>query len=1369
MSVIFNKKEIKAIFYNGNEIVQGWYNHNKVWEKVVGLFITGTVGDTRYVPRVYVNSRNTTATSPSGGTWVDTTLDVENKTWKVDLSDRLPLTGMSFMFYIANSSSDRNRYIEKIVFPSNIDTSNVTSMRDMFYSNSTTYTSLASIEGLENFDTANVTNMYYMFYNCNKLTSVGDISSWDTHNVTNMRSMFYNCSSLTSVGDLSTWDTTKVTDMGLMFSGCRSLTSVGDLSTWDTHNVTNMRSMFYNCSSLTSLNLSNWNTGAVTDIGQMFSGCSSLTSVGDISSWDTHNVTNMSEMFRACSSLTSLNLSTWDTTKVTNMSGMFNDCRALTEIKGLNNLVTSSVKDISGILYDSNIKTIDVSGWDTSGVQYFGATSAAQTSLFGNVNGRLQSGVEEIIGLENFDFSSAISIGDMFHDCGKLKSVSGIENWHFANTLNVSLGYCTQNIFHGCYALKEINIRNWNTENWRVFYGLIVECPNLETLHLCPIGDGTHPVTFTNWLINCGKLANIPEAGPIYNTIIFSWCPLTLDSAKVILNALQAPYSGAQSLTFRTSTVNLIQQDQEALGLVVEKVALGWTINVALPETIFRVNAGSVQDGLTVTQFPSGTQVTEYESGKYYQITACTADTVDFSGRDVKTELHLDYPSINTIDVSDNSNLTKLVFNHENTNDMTIKFYNTGIDTDWAETINDLASKNIERSVTLYFGSKLNIGGYQYEADGPVENAYVVFTFNADGTYTDDWYGCKKYELEEKGNLVTLDDTQWIESTYAKPSDVPSELCPMYMSDSNWHKGNQMAKAHFNIPQGIEKVDLYINSFGESGYDYTIAFSLDTDWTSTSLPAYNSTGVIGNTYAFSKDPSGSIATNYKKVSYTIPVDDQDHKILVIYRKDSSVDAAYDRGFVIVSASAPAKIEIPKPEPAKKATVSGTVTDTSKTPKIYVNSSNTSASTPTGGTYVDTTLDGNSWSLDLTPYEPLTGTAFMFWNNGKDTDSKQFIDTIVFPEKINSSNMTSMRQMFKFRYVIGSGSSPIITSIEGLENFDTANVTDMSLMFQTCNSLSRISDISNWDTHNVTNMSEMFRSCFVLTDLSGITNWDVSNVRDMNNMFTYCSALTQLNLSNWDTHNVTNMSSMFRACSSLTSIGDLSNWNVGNVTSMGSMFSGCDALTSVGDLSNWNVGNVTSMAYMFSGCDALTSIDLSNWNASNLTDMDEMFYDCFSLETVNLSNADLSNVTNMYGMFRDCYNLREVNMEGCVLSNVTEMWLIFGECNSLTTLYMPGIGDGSHDTGVFAITFDDFRVKSVLANIPSAGPIYNNVDFSNCPLTIESAKVVLNALQEPYSGAQSLSLSSSTMALILADPEAQSIAQEKAALGWTISA
>ena len=172
---------------------------------------------------------------------------------------------------------------------------------------------------------------------------------------------------------------------------------------------------------------------------------------------------------------------------------------------------------------------------------------------------------------------------------------------------------------------------------------------------------------------------------------------------------------------------------------------------------------------------------------------------------------------------------------------------------------------------------------------------------------------------------------------------------------------------------------------------------------------------------------------------------------------------------------------------------------------------------------------------------------------------------------------------------------------------------------------------------LTSTAFWFDGCSKLTTISGIENLKTQNVTDMSNMFRGCSSLTSLDLSSFNTQNVTYMYAMFHGCSSLTSL-NLSSFNTQNVTNMSNMFYGCSSLTSL-DLSSFNTQNVISMGYMFYGCSSLTSLNLSSFNTQNMTDMRCMFSGCSSLKTIVVGGEwSTTNVTSSDEMFSGCTSL-----------------------------------------------------------------------------------------------------------------------------------
>ncbi len=157
----------------------------------------------------------------------------------------------------------------------------------------------------------------------------------------------------------------------------------------------------------------------------------------------------------------------------------------------------------------------------------------------------------------------------------------------------------------------------------------------------------------------------------------------------------------------------------------------------------------------------------------------------------------------------------------------------------------------------------------------------------------------------------------------------------------------------------------------------------------------------------------------------------------------------------------------------------------------------------------------------------------------------------------------------------------------------------------------------------------------LEKIDGLTNFNTSDVNDMSEMFAYCEKLTQLDLSNFNTEKVTNMYNMFFVCPSLSSI-DVSKFNTENVTKMNSMFYGCSSLSSI-DISKFNTENVTTMYGMFYYCLSLSSLDVSKFNTEKVTEMNAMFYYCESLKTIYCN--DTWTCANSDNMFKNCTKLK----------------------------------------------------------------------------------------------------------------------------------
>ena len=87
----------------------------------------------------------------------------------------------------------------------------------------------------------------------------------------------------------------------------------------------------------------------------------------------------------------------------------------------------------------------------------------------------------------------------------------------------------------------------------------------------------------------------------------------------------------------------------------------------------------------------------------------------------------------------------------------------------------------------------------------------------------------------------------------------------------------------------------------------------------------------------------------------------------------------------------------------------------------------------------------------------------------------------------------------------------------------------------------------------------FQNCSSLTTINGIENLNTEEVTDMDYMFYNCSSLTTLDLSGFNTAKVKYMTMMFGNCSKLTRIYVSDQFTTSAVTSSSDMFTSCNSL------------------------------------------------------------------------------------------------------------------------------------------------------------------------------------------------------------------
>ena len=1161
------------------------------------------------------------------------------------------VTDMSNMFKNCKSLTSLNL--------SSFRTARVTKMIEMFDG----CESLTSL-GLSSFNTASVTDMSAMFRGCSALTSLG-LSPFNTAKVTDMSNMFNGCSALTSLG-LSSFNTAKVTDMSNMFYGCSALTSL-DFSSFNTASVTDMSNMFYGCSALTSLDFSSFNTASVTDMSNMFNGCSALTSL-DLSPFNTANVTSMYSMFQDCSALTSLDLSPFNTIKVKNMEYMFEGCPNLMTIVCDNDWSTSSALEYSGYMfinctaleggkgtkYNSYVTDVTYARPDggTSKPGYFtekkdilgrqvytefveetgtltyyydnkmssrsGVTEVydpighpnavrftgyydkvlkavidpsmkkvfptSMRSMFYGSEGHGLSNMATIEGMENLKTTNVTDMTSMFYGCNALTSLD-LSSFNTANVTDMT------SMFYGCNALTSLDLSPFNTANVTDMSAMFKGCSALTSLDLS-LFNTDNVTDMSRMFLGCSNLTTIFcyndwSASSVleHSNNMFESC-LALEGGKgtkydggKVDKTYARPDGGTSTPGYFTEKKEILEPEVytefvEATGTLTyyydKKRYSRWGIT-----KVYNQNYGlGISDGsdvLKVVIDPSMKEAPLTSARRMFNnlesMTSIqslenlnTANVTNMSGMFAMCQslTSLDLSSFNTANVTDMSNmffdcaslksLDLSSFNTENVTNMGDMFKGCS-----ALTSLNLSSFNTANVTNMRYMfsecaslTSLNLSSFN---TAKVTNMSVMF------------YRCASLKSLDLSSFNTENVTDM-----GTMFDGCSALTSLDLSSFNTENVTDMGDMFYDC-SALMSLDL--SSFNTENVTSMIRIFYNCsnlkvifcnyDWSTSGVLKYSS-NMFENCNALEGGKGTKFDAKFTDVTYARP-DGGTSKPGYFTEKDKTLEPEVYTVFV--------------------------------------------AETGTLTYYYDMNRYFRSGLKEV--YDPIGNPEAGRFVGYNDKVRKAVID-----QSMKDAPLTSMKRMFWGYYDEDAHPMSLsnMTAIEGMENLNTANVTDMLDMFRYCKSLKSL-DLSSFNTENVTDMSQMFMECESLKSLD-LSSFNTAKVTDMSVMFYRCTSLTSLDISSFNTENVTDMSVMFNDCYLLTSL-NLSSFNTEKVEDMRYMFEGCKSLTSL-NLTSFNTVNVTNMRDMFQYCDNLKTIYCNDdWSTSSKLEVSEdMFHGCDAL-------------------------------------------------------------------------------------------------------------------------------------------------------------
>ena len=371
-----------------------------------------------------------------------------------------------------------------------------------------------------------------------------------------------------------------------------------------------------------------------------------------------------------------------------------------------------------------------------------------------------------------------------------------------------------------------------------------------------------------------------------------------------------------------------------------------------------------------------------------------------------------------------------------------------------------------------------------------------------------------------------------------------------------------------------------------------------------------------------------------------------------------------------------------------------VAQTKASSSKYIATYNSTTKTLTFKKFVGETLPSNSkWVEDG------KSVSNMFPLNDRN------IKHIVINESFETFTPTKLNGFFA--YLTG------LETITGLEYLNTANVTDMSLMFFNCQKLTSL-DLSNFNTEKVTNMKAMFKVCPNLKTIYASDKFITAAVTESDNMFASCNSLSgdigwtsdkavdktyakidggyfrdkaydnrpwvkyadgtltfrcgykkiwgkneyalnsDENLPAWNTHK-----------DNITQVVFEASFANARPTTCCAWFKNFSELKKIEGIENLNTANVTDMSCMFASCFRIYSLDVTHFNTANVTSMSSMFFSCSILSSLDVTNFNTANVTDMGYMFYGCYNLKEIYVsDKFVITNIAKGNRVFYGCSKL---------------------------------------------------------------------------------------------------------
>ena len=780
--------------------------------------------------------------------------------------------------------------------------------------------------------------------------------------------------------------------------------------------------------------------------------------------------------------------------------------------------------------------------------------------------------------VSNFDTKNVKSMNQMFAECRKLTSLNLKGKF---STVNVTTLY---RMFYNSYALKTIDLSNFNTEKGPNMEEMFARCISMESIDLSSFNTG-NVVNMSSMFSDCSKLKAIYASDKFTtdnvtssNQMFYNCFSLSGD-IEHDQNYVDKTYAKIDGGYFRDKAYANRPWAKYADGTLTFSVSeYKKTIDGSNGE--YELNTG---DNVPGWYTDHKTDITKVVFDESFKIVHPTTGHYWFS----YCENLVTIENISNLNTSEMTDMTYMFYRCKKLQSLDVSNFNT-------ENVTDM-SNMFRKCENL---QSLDVSNFNTAKVKNMDNMFA----ECSGLQSLD---LSKFNTENVTNMKFM--FYWCD-----------ELLSLDVTNFNTAKVENM-KGMFYSCSKIQSID--VSSFNTKNVtDMYKMFFYCNNMQSLDLSNFNTESVTNMEDMFgqcrglqSLDLSSFNTANVTDMSYMF---EYCSKLKSIYASDkfttSNVTSSSDMFYSCTSLSGDKEFDQNYVDKTYAKIDGGYFRD-----KAYPNRpwAKYADGTLTFLYGYKKTIDGSNGEYELNTGEKEPG-----WL-GKNSS----ITKVVFDESFKNARPTTGYKWFCDYWKL--------TEIENISYLNTSEMTDMGYMFNGCSSLQSL-DLSNFNTAKVTDMYMMFYDCSELQSLD-LSSFNTAKVTDMRNMFYMCTQLQSLNLSSFNTAMVNSMAFMFYTCNKLQSL-DLSNFNTAKVTDMESMFNYCYSLQSL-DLSSFNTANVESMINMFYKCSKLQSLDLSNFNTAKVADMRKMFYTCSKLQSIIISkDFTTKSVKYTTAMFDGCY-------------------------------------------------------------------------------------------------------------------------------------